>query len=605
MQVLGNILKTSWERSRRYAVDPLKAREAILDESEWKKYREQKESFLRQIRPVLERMNRWLKSSYSTVVVCDPSGIILETIGDPKFLKDAEKIHISKGACWSEKVKGTNAGGTVIIEKKPLAVVGTDHYLEDHHFIYCAASPIFNLFGELISVLDISGHRDQYHPSILMMVDVIAREIEDQMLIHQQKKQLVLSLHQENQHHRILLAVNEEGRVIGANREARSLIDIKGSDFNKIGISDLFTGVEPLLQRGRRALTNDRFNVSYNQDGKTKWIASVLMDSRSPYFFVHKEQSKTRLPKPAVKYTFDDIFGKDPQFQSVLELARRAALTDYTILINGESGTGKEMISQAIHHASKRSDKPFVALNCGAISKSLMESELFGYEAGSFTGATKTGRIGKIELANGGTLFLDEIAEMPSEMQVALLRVLQESTVVRVGGLKPVEVDVRIIAATHKDLWQEVQEGRFRADLFYRLLGIHLRLPPLRERKDCLDLTDYFLQNIKKEIGKERLILSRRAKKLIRDYSWPGNVRELVSALRYAAFLTPNELIEFHHFPQYILTKEIPSSSTSLKELEKDAILETLKKTEGNVTQAALLLGISRNTLYRKLKKKG
>lgn len=580
-----------------------------MESNEFKQLREQKEPFLREINPTIERLYAWVKSFSSTAIISDTSGYILERIGDPAFMKDTDKIHLFQGACWSETVRGTNAVGTVIIEKKPLAVVGQDHYLEANRYIYCAASPIFDPLGEQVAVLDISGYYNIYHPSILAMVDVIARKVEDWILIHDSNKQLVISLHpQQKRGQGALLRVNEEGVITGANREARDLFELDQLLLNAVKLSEFLTGVESLLQRPGNHPNSDVSAVYNRKDDNNKWFASVLVDKR-PLSVAFTQDRKTSLPsvrRSSVKYTFADIYGNDPDFLSVLELAKRAAKTDYNILVTGESGTGKEMVSQAIHHVSNRSDKPFVALNCGAIARTLMESELFGYEAGAFTGAKQSGHPGKIELAHGGTLFLDEIAEMPLEMQVSLLRVLQEKTVIRVGGIKPIQVDVRIIAATHKDLWEEVQAGRFRADLFYRLQGIHLVLPPLRDRKDRLDLAAHLLRAVVKELGSPMLSFSEEATKLINQYSWPGNVRELLGSLRQAAFLATDGIIDIRHFPAYILKNRAPyaeTASASLEQLEHETILRILNTTDGNISQAARMLGIGRNTLYRKLKK--
>lgn len=606
---MNPFLKSSWERSKIYGVNPNKTEEAILGVVELAQYRKQNEEFLHKINPTLERLYGWIKTSRSMVLVSDASGYILESMGDPAFVDNANKVHLSQGACWAEQLKGTNAIGTVIAEKKPMAVLGQDHYCKDHAFLFCVGAPIFDPFGKLIAVLDISGYYKEYHSSMLAMVDVMARNIEDWLLIHRPEQQLVISLSPEqDKNYRALLAVNKDGIIIGANREALTLLKIDSLQNTGKQLSDLITGSEQLLQKSYCQCNQDLLPVYEKKQKNNKWMASILADTRPSHVSFHEVSTKKpvqRDSKSTVKYTFSNIYGNDPEFRAALQLAKRAAVTDYNILITGESGTGKEMVSQAIHDVSHRSDKPFVALNCGAIAKSLMESELFGYEAGAFTGAKKTGHPGKIELANGGTLFLDEIAEMPSDMQVSLLRVLQEFTVTRIGGVKPIYVDVRIIAATHKDLWQEVQAGRFRADLFYRLQGLTILLPPLRERKDCLELGYYLLESISQELGVKKLTFSANAKKMIQEYSWPGNVRELIAALRHAAFMSGDEMIDICHFPQNMIkgyTRDKGIASHSLEQVENNTILTTLKKTEGNIAQAARMLGISRNTLYRKIK---
>ncbi|MFP3391654.1 sigma-54-dependent Fis family transcriptional regulator [Brevibacillus sp. SIMBA_040] len=552
------LLKKSWERSRMNGVNALTAKDAILEQSQFKQYREQKEEFMREIAPTMEHLAYWLKSSYSIVIICDTSGYILESKGDPSFLKDTEKIQVHQGACWSEQVRGTNSAGTVIVEKKPLAVVGTEHYLEANHMLYCAASPIFDPYGELLAIMDFSGLAVKYHPSMLGMVDAMARKIEDWLLIHRPDRQLVFSLSpQQPGKHRALVAVNQDGVVTGGNREAQMLLHLDKHLMGNIQLSDLLTDMEPLLHRPSGALRSDTLLVGNGNGVDNRWQASVLIDTRPPLIAwsdVSKAQQRQKRADGSTLYTFDDIFGSDDSFLKAIRLAKRAATTDYTIMLSGESGTGKDIVSQAIHMASPRASKPFVAINCGAVPKSLLESELFGYEAGAFTGAKQTGQPGKIEQAHGGTLFLDEIAEMPMEMQVALLRVLQDLSVTRVGGTKPTHVDVRIITATHTDLWNKVQEGSFRADLFYRLQGVHIILPPLRKRADRMPLARLLLAGIETQLNQGPLSLSAAAEQLIENYPWPGNVRQLAAALREAAFLSEDGFVDTSCFPAYILS---------------------------------------------------
>jgi transcriptional regulator of acetoin/glycerol metabolism len=601
-------LKKSWERSKQYNVDPSVAKYAILEASEFKQYREKNEAFLQEINPTLQRLFSWLKASHSVATISDNAGYILESIGDPIFLKDTEKIHVCKGACWSEQARGTNSAGTVIVEQEPLAIVGKNHYLETNHILYCAASPIFDPKGNLLAVLNVSGYYEKYHPSILGMVDAIAREIEDWILIQRSDKQLIISLQSEYENkYRALLAVNSDGVLTGASREARTLLQLNNETIGNAQLSELISGVQPLLHRSGEIYSRNSFTLHSKTKKQNKLLGSVLFDTR-PYFNAppEKRSVKPLAPSGTTLRTFDDIYGTDKGFLDVLHLAKKAATTDYTILITGESGTGKDIVSQAIHQASSRSGKPFVAINCGAVTKSLLESELFGYEAGAFTGAKQSGQPGKFELAHGGTLFLDEIAEMSLEMQVALLRVLQNFTITRIGGTKPIHVDVRIITATHTDLWKKVQDGSFRADLFYRLQGIHITLPPLREREDRLQIARLLLKDIQKELRKESLSFSSETERLIENYSWPGNIRQMIGAIREAAFLADNEVIEPDNFPSYILSEYLSHCDKFdglLKQSENRLIIETLRKTKGNVSQAALTLGVGRSTLYRKLKK--
>jgi transcriptional regulator with PAS, ATPase and Fis domain len=308
-------------------------------------------------------------------------------------------------------------------------------------------------------------------------------------------------------------------------------------------------------------------------------------------------------------YTVSDIIGECPEMMKVKNMVRQASLNESTVLIQGESGTGKDIIAQAIHNYGGRRDKPFVAVNCGALPRQLIESELFGYEEGSFTGAVKGGRPGKFEMAHEGTIFLDEIGDMPYEMQAELLRVLQNKSIVRVGGNTEISVDVKIIAATNRNIWKLVQEKSFREDLFYRLNVIDIRVPPLRERGDDLMLfikhfieTDYKVTGINRELSPEVL-------DVLENWYWPGNVRELQHAIEHAVWLAGEERIRTEHLPRAILEKgrsqKRKAEIMSLKDYEALAIKSALEQTNSNLSETAKTLGIARNTLYEKMKKLG
>ncbi|MFH5186276.1 sigma-54 interaction domain-containing protein [Paenibacillus sp. TAB 01] len=309
-------------------------------------------------------------------------------------------------------------------------------------------------------------------------------------------------------------------------------------------------------------------------------------------------------------YTFEDVFGTCPQLLQRKELARKAAQTSFSVLLLGESGTGKERFAQAIHSASSRADRPFIAVNCSAIPDSLVESELFGYERGAFTGANREGSIGKFEAAHGGTIFLDEIGDMSLRAQAALLRVLQEHTVTPVGSTRSRRIDVRIIAATHRNLTEEVRAARFRADLYYRLKGIQLTLPPLRERSDLPALALHLLQ----EHGYGCEAFTEAALHKLLGYRWPGNIRELNSVLVQAVFLADGEPIDAKHLQLeeepasssgMAQLRERPAAAVSLKEAEVEAIKQALRASGGNLSKAAGLLQIGRTTLYRKIEEYG
>ena len=315
----------------------------------------------------------------------------------------------------------------------------------------------------------------------------------------------------------------------------------------------------------------------------------------------------------STRYTFDSIIGKNPIISMLKKEARNAAANQLPVLISGDSGTGKELFAQAIHHASSRKIFPFVRINCSAIPRDLLESELFGYEKGAFTGAKSEGKPGKFEIANQGTVFLDEIGDLPLEMQPKLLRVVEEKEFERVGGTRVIRSDFRVIAATNQNLEEMLLDGRFRKDLFYRLNVIPLHIPPLQERRDdIILLARHFMKQMVQEAAIEEVAMGPEARKALRRHDWPGNVRELLNVLERTLSSIEGNHIRLSDLPFYL--QRIPQKSsqqnqTSIKEVhartEKEVILYALKETENNKAQAAKMLGIHRTHLYKKMKKYG
>ncbi|NLW40412.1 MAG: sigma 54-interacting transcriptional regulator [Tissierellia bacterium] len=312
------------------------------------------------------------------------------------------------------------------------------------------------------------------------------------------------------------------------------------------------------------------------------------------------------------RYTFNSIITQNPKMEYLKKLGRTAARSNSTVLILGESGTGKELFAQAIHKASYRKFGPFIPINCAAIPKELLESELFGYEAGAFTGARKEGKPGKFELANGGTIFLDEIGDMPLEMQVKLLRVLEEKEFERVGGNKKITLDARIIAATNEKIEEAVEKGKFREDLYYRLNVINIDIPPLRDRKEDIPLLcDHLIEYLSKELNTDKKKIDERTMEILMEYHWPGNVRELRNVLERAITLSSQKLILPNHLPERLVKNKMEIKDGErvypLKEVvaeaEKEAIIAALNQAKGNKTLAAESLGIHRTALYRKMEK--
>lgn len=387
-----------------------------------------------------------------------------------------------------------------------------------------------------------------------------------------------------DQHPSPLITINDKGRVVRINPATKRALG--WSEENVLGqaILSLMTKLD---QQDKYTCNNVVFSTRH------------LDDSSLTILLGETQKKKDTLTN---QYHFDDIIQDDPNMKETIAIAQKVARIDISLLISGESGTGKELFAQSIHGASPRADKPFIALNCSAIPESLLESELFGYEKGAFTGAKSNGQAGKFEAANGGTLFLDEIGDMPLTAQATLLRVLQERCVTRIGGISPRPIDVRIIAATHKDLLKEIEAGRFRSDLYFRLNGFNLKLPALRDRKDLILLAEHVLSKL--SFLREKPILQDDARQFILNHSWSGNFRELQNVLQQAALLADEQPIS-KSLLQSICSPHMESvakeNATSIKEHELQLIEQVLKQTNGNISRAAKVLNIGRNTLYRKL----
>ena len=355
---------------------------------------------------------------------------------------------------------------------------------------------------------------------------------------------------------------------------------------------------------GVQAIKNGAFDYIVKGDDNRKIIPIV---SRAMDAIASEKKKKKPDATTAKSHTFDTIVGKSTAISEVIRQAKKVAATDVTVLINGETGTGKEVFAQAIHHASHRSSEAFLALNCSAFSRELLESELFGYKAGAFTGAVKDKK-GLLEEANHGTVFLDEMGEMALELQSKLLRVLETGEFVKVGDTKTTHVDVRILSATNRNLKEEIANGRFREDLYFRLSVFRLELPPLRQRKeDILPLAQHFIEQYARQIGCPAPVMSSESKNLFLSYPWPGNVREMMNAVEHALIVCESEITN-HDLPIDMLsgdTSTVADDSLDLKSVERNHIIKVLRHTHGNKTETARLLKIGLTTLYRKIEEYG
>ncbi|MEC0226748.1 sigma-54-dependent Fis family transcriptional regulator [Paenibacillus alba] len=574
---LSEAASLSWKRCHELGLKPNDpVDDDILTGSHIHTLLRQNEQTIHYAEQIFEQMNVGIKQSGQMALLIDSEGTIIHTVGDVDFSRRALAVQLQVGANWAERRKGTNAIGVALAGKKPVRVHAEEHYFSSNRFLTCASAPIFNSIGDLIGVINISGKQEHYHAYTFTLACMAAFSLQNKLLLEESKKEHLITLreleHTALNHPLPLLSLSQDNRILRANNTA---IRIVGSD-----------------AIGKELTKLDGFSVETIHNEHPKLWQSVSIAKQTA--------NGQRL------YTFRDIVGTCPTIIQKIELAKKAAVTDFPVLLLGESGVGKELFAQSIHTASPRSAEPFIALNCSAIPDSLIESELFGYARGAFTGANKDGNAGKFEAAHKGTIFLDEIGDMPLRAQAALLRVLQESTITPIGSSKSKAIDARVVAATNKDLAAEVKAGRFRADLYYRLKGIHLTLPALRERSDILALAVHFLQKQPFPCP----FLTEKAQHKLLTYSWPGNIRELNGVLMQAIFLAGEQAIDAEHLSleepeEAVQPKSGEDQPSTLKDAEITAIKKALKASEWNLSKAAGQLRIGRTTLYRKIEEYG
>jgi transcriptional regulator of acetoin/glycerol metabolism len=556
--------------------------------------------------PVMEYLLDQVSNTQSMVILSDHQGVLMHTMGDLAFLTKAERVALMCGASWHETQRGTNAIGTALAEMCDVEIHGGEHFLERNGFLTCAAAPIMSASGALMGALDISGDHRSRHPHTLGLVSTAARMIENSLVQATSRDNVLLMLHARPEGigtiAQGLLVFSHDGWLIGANRRGLEQMHLKPAQIGASTWAQLFQSEwVDLLERESR--TSER-------------AFSLQTQTHHTLFARVRGRSQTRIHSPAAQASTQAIRSLDTgdaKWRLAAEKALKVCDKDIPILVMGESGVGKEVFARAIHQSSMRSDKPFVALNCAAIPEHLIESELFGYVPGAFTGASKNGSEGRFREVKGGTLFLDEIGDMPLGLQTRLLRVLQEKRVTPVGSGESVAVDFSLICATHQQLKQAVEQGRFRTDLFYRINGLSLQLPALRDRQDFEVLTQRVLTSLGGADGCE---IAPDLFQAMSAYPWPGNLRQLSHMLKTAlALLEPHQTrIGWQHMPddlveelRHLEAQHPPHSQRTpqnLDELSMKAIQMALESCRGNVSAAAKQLGISRQTLYRRLKQK-
>ncbi len=574
--------------------------------------------------PVMETLYEQIVNTHNMVILTDAQGVIMHTLGDDDFLEKANRVALTPGVAWSEQRRGTNAIGTAIAEGTPTLVHADEHYLRANHILTCSAAPIFDPRGAVIGVLDVTGDCNSFHRHTMALVRMSAQMIENQLFAAAYQDGITLHFHSRPEFIGTLMegivSFTPGGRFIAANRSAMFQLGLTPQALSVHTLNSLFgLGVSALLDHYRTAAP-ELLHMCLPSGVRVYARASVRLSNsmicgadlapsvRQGTSVAQDSDASHRLS--SLRY----LNTGDPQVAAIITKLNKVNGRDIPILITGETGTGKELLAQAIHNDSPRAGSPFVAVNCASIPETLIESELFGYEDGAFTGARKKGSTGRILQANGGTLFLDEIGDMPLNLQARLLRVLQERMVTPLGSAKSIPVNVNVICATHRNLRDMIAKGEFREDLYYRLNGLVVKLPPLRERTDFEVVVNKLLSCESKDT---RYTVAADVMQLFKQHNWPGNFRQLTNLLRTAMVMTGEDgEIRMEHLPDDFLddVKNMGSqdgtaplaivatpAGTKLEDIELLSIQKALQAHGGNVSAAARALGISRNTIYRKL----
>ncbi|UWG96139.1 sigma 54-interacting transcriptional regulator [Dehalobacter sp. DCM] len=623
----------SWIRSRKAGIDPenLKLGKQLsahtVEESQ-----EENRLLIEFIKSMFDHFEVPSDLAYR-LTLDDKNGIPLYRLNDNYTIEERKFL----GKVFDENVAGTTAHILCRRLKRPVQLMGPEHYSKYLEDFVVTSVPILDRNGEVDAVISLA--QPLIHPpwdpnfqiicyNTFALVTAMAAAIENRIQLEESYNELedvnnllknTLAVIDEG-----IITIDEFGNIINLNEEGAAILKINSQANNQIAelktlnFKNFLSKNSPLMASVRAGYNMELEEIVHAGDEGKSYLIHIHPIVKQDTSQVKGAVLRLNLLEKvnvqaavragnAARFSFDNLIGQSPAFKKAVKLGQVFAGSSENILLIGESGTGKELYAQAIHN-NNRPKGPFMAVNCAALPRELIESELFGYEGGSFTGADRNGRPGKIELANGGTLFLDEIGDMPYELQAVLLRVLQDKQVMRIGGQTHKKVNFRVIAATNQNLWELVEKNLFRADLYYRLSVLSIDIPPLRERgSDIALLSNYFVQNYCQKTGIKASKIHPETQKILDLFSWPGNVRQLENTIIYAVNIANGKEITIDHLPNNLLTPKKENAAINqrvfdLRDLEKVHIEEALSDTNNNIPKAASLLGVSKSTLYRKLK---
>jgi len=626
-----DFIQRSWMRcASRHGLDPTHVTAApSVPSRQLKEHQERLDAFLRVARAGMEQLYKQVAPLGYVLLLSDCEGVAVDYLASADREQDLKAAGVYVGTDWKEEHAGTNGIGMVIVERTPFLCHRADHFAARHITLSCMAAPIFDPQGELLAVLNLTAKRvpssKDSHYLALQLTSLQAKAIEDENFVRRFGDQWLLRLSRTSSFTEVsgglMLALDDDGTIVAGNTGARAeltAIGLLGDSMIGRSLREVLDCTFDDVRRAARGVDSD--NPVMTADGRSRYYLSARLPRRQKHLrmFLREQQLPNELgPKDLT--ALDLLAGRDHVMERTLRQAKRLVDRKVNILIQGETGSGKELFARALHTSSTRGRHPFVALNCAAIPESLIESELFGYVPGSFTGGRSKGMKGLVQQSDEGTLFLDEIGDMPLQMQTRLLRVLSESEVMPIGAQEPVHVELTVIAASHRNLRTMIAEGAFREDLYYRLAGATLYLPPLRERDDIGFVIERLLQSESESLEFPPFITTEALAALTR-YSWPGNIRELRNALRYALAISEDGTIRLPDLPREIVAPRAaavqfeapfgqgpaaPLSPGSLVDRPGEPLSQVLRKHKWNITAAAAELGVSRVTIYRRMKRFG
>jgi sigma-54 dependent transcriptional regulator, acetoin dehydrogenase operon transcriptional activator AcoR len=623
---LNVAIGASWRRcALDYSIDPARHyAPTIIDAQSLAQRRAEYADLVQIASAEIDWLYDYIAESGYALVLTDASGVILYEKTDATLADTFRGAGLMIGADWSEPHEGTNGIGTCIAEKRAVIVHRDEHFRSRHIGLSCSGAPIRDPSGSLIAVLDASTLSAQ-HPRAsvahtMALVSLSARLIEKYLFLRHFQQAVVFRFHARpefvNLQHDGAIALAEDATIKAVDETALHLLRAASrSELVGRRIDDVFDVsaaglIEPAqrdsgeLRPVRDVAMGRRFFASLDRGaaGSRFTMSSAAKDRAQVMQFEPRASRSTSL-------TLEELAGEDAQMLRNVRSAHRIAKLRVPVMIQGPTGAGKEMFARALHAASDRGTRQFVALNCAAIPESLIESELFGYRSGAFTGARKEGMRGKILQSSGGTLFLDEIGDMPLALQTRLLRVLEEQEVIPLGTETSVKVDLRVISASHQNLRSMIARGGFREDLYYRLNGITLELPPLADRTDKERLIREFLAAETSD-GRPAAIEVDAFQQLL-AYGWPGNVRELRNVIRTALAICDGGVVRLADLPSEVrsggarVSAACDAENPQRSSISREELLRCIRECDGNMSHAAVRLGVSRNTLYRRCKRLG